>query len=239
MATDTVMILMAMIRRAKMLIEHHCHILPQIDDGSNSVEMSLEMINLMKSQGVERIVATPHFYAHREHNNIKSYLEKRQNAYDKLVQADQSSSDILLGAEVAVEHGISRLQGIDKLRIADTAYILLELPYAGFQHWYLEEINDISYEYGLTPVIAHIHRYLGYYSMADYEEVLKLDAIFQFNNEAFGNFKERKFVRNLIKDGYPYIFGSDAHNLTDRKPNWDLLKKKVKAEIIERSNSMI
>ena len=216
-----------------MLTEHHCHILPQIDDGSNSVEMSLEMIKMMRSQGVERIIATPHFYAHRERNDIKTYLAKRQTAYDKIVQADNSNSDIMLGAEVAIEHGLHSVPDIDKLRIADTNYILLELPYAGFQHWYLDEITDIAYEYKLTPVIAHIHRYLDYYSKSEYEEVLKLDAIFQINNEAFGNFKERRFVKNLIKEGYPYLFGSDAHNLTDRKPNWDLLQKKVKTNVID------
>lgn len=180
-----------------MLTEHHCHILPQIDDGSNSVEMSLKMINMMRSQGVERIIATPHFYAHREQNDIKSYLKKRQSAYDKLVQADHSNSDILLGAEVTIEHGISKLQDMDKLRIADTDYILLELPYAGFQHWYLDEITDLSYEHGFTPIIAHIHRYVDYYSKSEYEEVLKLDAIFQINNEAFGNFKEKGLLKAL------------------------------------------
>lgn len=216
-----------------MLTEHHCHILPQIDDGSNSVEMSLEMIKMMRSQGVERIIATPHFYAHRERNDIKTYLAKRQTAYDKIVQADNSNSDIMLGAEVAIEHGLHSIPDVDKLRLADTNYILLELPYAGFQRWYLDEITDISYEYGFTPIIAHIHRYLDYYSKSEYEEVLKLDAVFQINNEAFGNFKERRFVKSLIKEGYPYLFGSDAHNLSDRKPNWDLLQKKVKADVID------
>ena len=216
-----------------MLIEHHCHILPHIDDGSESVEMSLEMIKLMRSQGVERIIATPHFYAHREHKDIKAYLAKRQAAYDKIVQADNSNSDIMLGAEVAIENGLHSIPDIDKLRLADTNYILLELPYAGFQRWYLDEITDISYEYGFTPIIAHIHRYLDYYSKSEYEEVLKLDAVFQINNEAFGNFKERRFVKSLIKEGYPYLFGSDAHNLSDRKPNWDLLQKKVKADVID------
>lgn len=216
-----------------MLTEHHCHILPQIDDGSKSVEMSLEMIAMIRAQGVDRIIATPHFYAHREHSNVKAYLEKRQSAYDKIVQADSSNSDILLGAEVAIERGLHSIPDVDKLRIADTDYILLELPYAGFQHWYLEEITDIAYEYGFTPIIAHIHRYLDYYSKAEYEEVLKLDAIFQINNEAFGNFKERRFVKSLIKEGYPYLFGSDAHNLSNRKPNWDLLKKKIKTDVID------
>lgn len=220
------------LRRKKMLTEHHCHILPQMDDGSKSVEMSLKMIEMMRKQGVERIIATPHFYAHREHNDIRAYLAKRQNAYEKIVQADPNNADILLGAEVAVEHGLSKLQDVEKLRIADTNCILLELPYTSFSHWMVEEITDISYEFRLTPIIAHIHRYPDYYSKSELDEILKLDAIFQINNEAFGRFKEKKIVRNLIKEGYPYLFGSDAHNLGDRKPNWDLLKNKVKAEAI-------
>lgn len=218
--------------RKAMLTEYHCHILPQMDDGAKSVEMSAEMISMMRNQGVENIIATPHFYAHRE-ESIASYMDKRQNALGRLIEADCSCEDILLGAEIAVEHGISKLDGIEKLRLANTNFILLELPYAGFSHWYLEEINDIAYEYGLTPVLAHIHRYLDYYSKSEMQEVLKTEAILQFNNEAFGNFKERRFVKSLIKEGYPYIFGSDAHNLTSRKPNWDLLKSKVKSEIIE------
>ncbi len=116
---------------------------------------------------------------------------------------------------------------------------MLELPYADFSPWYLEEITDIAYGYGLTPIIAHIHRYLEYYSKADYEEVLKLDAVFQVNNEAFGNFKEKKFVKALIKEGYPYLFGSDAHNLSDRKPNWDLLQKKAKPEVIDGAEMIL
>ena len=117
--------------------------------------------------------------------------------------------------------------------------ILFELPYAGFSSQYIDEITNISYEYGLTPIIAHIHRYLDYYSKAEYEEVLSLDAIFQINNEAFGNFRERKFVKNLIKAGYPYLFGSDAHDDADRRPNWDLLRKKAKADVINNAEYIL
>ena len=215
-----------------MLTEHHCHILPKIDDGSKSVEMSLKMISMIKSQGVGNIIATPHFYAHRE-KSVASFLEKRNHALEKLIEADPENKNIILGAEIAVEHGISKLPDIDKLRIGDTKYILRELPYSNFASWCLEEITDTAYEYGFTPIIAHIHRYLDYYKKSELEEVLKLDAIFQINNEAFGSFREKRFVKSLINDGYPYLFGSDAHNLSDRKPNWDLLQKKAKDSIIE------
>lgn len=215
-----------------MLTDHHCHILPGIDDGSDSVDTSLQMIKTMKEQGVERIVATSHFYAHRE-KSVSSFIEKRKNAYDKLVQADPANKDILLGAEVAVEHGISRLEGIGNLRIADTKYILLEFQYTSFAPWMLEEVNDIAYEYGLTPILAHIHRYLEYYSRSEIEEVLRAEAVLQFNNEAFESFKEKRFVKSLIKEGYPYVFGSDSHNMRSRKPNWDVLQKKAKPDVID------
>lgn len=68
---------------------------------------------------------------------------------------------------------------------------------------------------------------------------MKLDAIFQINNEAFGNFKEKRFVKKLINEGYPYLFGSDAHNLSDRKPNWDLFQKKVKADVLDGAEAIL
>ena len=221
-----------------MLTDNHCHILPQIDDGSVSVDMSLQMVEMMRKQGVERIIATPHFYAHRE-ESVDAYLARRQNAYNELVKSDSSCSDILLGAEIAVEYGISSLAGIEKLRMADTDYILFELPYTLFSQWYLNEITDISYGFGLTPIIAHVHRCIDYYSKSELEELLRLDAVFQINNEAFGNHKERQFVKNLIKEGYPYLFGSDAHNLSGRRPNWDLLKKKVRADVIDNAEVIL
>ena len=221
-------------RKAKklMLTDHHCHILPNIDDGSDSVDTSLQMIKMMKEQGVKRIVSTSHFYAHRE-KSVNSFIEKRKKAFDELVKADSSNSEILLGAEVAVEHGVSKLDGIEKLCIEGTKYILLEFQYAKFSNWMLEEVNNIAYDYGLVPILAHIHRYLEYYSKSEIEEVLRTEAVFQFNNEAFESFKEKHFVKSLIKEGYPYVFGSDAHNMKSRKPNWDILQKKAKSDMID------
>lgn len=101
-----------------MLTEYHCHILPGIDDGSDSVETSLQMVEMMKAQGVERICATPHFYAHRE-KSVDDYLQKRQAAFEQ-IQGQTAVTDIHLGAEVAIEHGISELSGIEKLAIIGT-----------------------------------------------------------------------------------------------------------------------
>lgn len=220
-----------------MLTDHHCHILPGIDDGAKDADVSAEMVKMMHEQGVERIVATPHFYSHRE-KSIEIYLDNRQKALEKLMEKDPPVKDIMLGAEVAIEHGLSERKGIERLRIQGTGLILLEFPYTKFAGWMIEEIENTVCGNGLKPVIAHIHRYLRYYSKAELETVLGIDAIFQINNEAFESFSERRFVKKLIKDGYPIIFGSDSHNLDSRKPNWDVLLKKCDGDVVDEADEL-
>ena len=221
-----------------MLTDCHCHILPGIDDGSKNAEMSLNMIALQHQQGVERIIATPHFYAHRE-KSIAHYLEKRQAAYEEMIAGNPAVTDIRLGAEVAIEHGLSQIAGIEKLAFQGTKLFLFEFPYSRFDQRYIEEIYNICNDYGFIPVIAHVHRCLQYYTKAEMTKVLEIDGIFQVNNEAFGNFRERSFCKKLLKDGYPVIFGSDAHNLDSRKPNFDLLLKKAKEEWLKDAEEIL
>lgn len=215
-----------------MLIESHIHLLPGIDDGAKNAKMSLEMLEMLKAQGVGRIYATPHFYAHRE-RSVPDFLEKRAQAYQKI----GSPENVRLGAEVAVEHGISELPGIETLAFEGTHLILLEFPYTKYASWMGQEICNIAAEYHLTPVIAHIHRYLELFTKEQMEHVLQMDAVFQVNHEAFKDFRQRRFVHRLLKEEYPVVFGSDSHNLTDRKPNWDLAKKKCRIELLESSNT--
>ena len=219
-----------------MLTEYHCHILPGIDDGSDSAETSLKMVEQMKQQGVERIVATPHFYAHRE-KSVANFLAKRQAAFAS-IKDNMAIKDVHLGAEVAIEHGISELPDIEKLAVEGTRIILLEFPYRPYEKWMSEEVYNIAAEYKLKVMLAHVHRYLPYYSKDEIETILSSKAILQINNEAFTSWKEKKIAKKVMAEHTHFAFGSDAHNMTDRKPNWDILRKKVKAEDVEVSDSM-
>ena len=219
------------------MTDYHCHILPRMVDGAKDLNMSLDMIRLMMAQGVDRIVATPHFYAHRE-ESVRAFLQRRQEAYRQIEDTDCTMPYLHLGAEVAVEQGISRLPGVHQLTLADTSYILVELPYAPFAHWMLEEIDSLSQRYGLTPVLAHIHRYARFYTREQMAEVLRTEAVLQFNTEAFRSFQERRFAMSLIKRGFPYILGSDAHNMTSRRPDWDSLKRKVRPDILNHQENL-
>ncbi len=208
-----------------MCMDYHTHILPGIDDGACDSAISLAMLHMLKEQGVEHVVATPHFYAHREHS-VEHFLQKRKAAFDA-IQKD-APLPVTLGAEVALEIGISEYPDIEKLAIEGTRLILLEPSYHGFHESILEEIYNIIQEYNLRPVIAHPHRYVSLYKKAQLKKLFALDAVFQINAEAFLHYKEREIAKALIKSGKEVMFGSDCHNLDMRKPNMDVLFKKLK-----------
>lgn len=220
----------------KMLVDYHTHILPELDDGAKDLKTSLEMLEILKNQGVKQIIATPHFYAHRE-KSVEHFLEKRQRAFEKI--NSNSPLPIMLGAEIAIEHNISEIKDIEKLAIQGTKLILLELPYRKHKDWMSEEIYNISAEYGLKVILAHIHRYLEYYSKEQIQQILSTDAVFQINNEAFASLRERRFVKALIKQERSLVLGSDCHNIADRKPNWNLLKRRSKSSAMELSNGIL
>ena len=207
----------------------HSHILPGIDDGSENAKMSADMLNMLFAQGVERIAATPHFRSHRE--SVGSFCHRRENAYRELCASQSYSTieKITLGAEVALEYGVSRLEDISWLAYGFTDYILLEFPYRPFSERMLEEINSIHYDHKLTPVIAHIDRYADIFSPNDYKKIMYLDdVIFQVNNEAFSERKPRRIVDELISYDLPFVLGSDCHNTSNRAPNFDLSRKHLK-----------
>lgn len=219
-----------------MLTDYHCHVLPGIDDGAETPEISEKMLDLMRLQGVGRIVLTPHFYPHRE-SSVEDFLRKRADAFAKI--SHRTEFEFHLGAEIAIERGFSEISRIERLAIEGTNLMLLELPFSGYGRWVPDEIHNLTCGTHLVPVLAHIHRYIGIYTKSQIDEILSSDAVFQVNTEAFANFRERRFVKKLIRSGVRIVFGSDAHDLVDRKPDFDLLKRNVKAEVIERSNGIM
>ena len=108
-----------------------------------------------------------------------------------------------------------------------------------YNSWIVEEIDEIANSRRLIPIIAHVHRYMGVYSKSDLKSLMSVDAVFQINAEAFEHFSTRRFVNKLISSGRDFVFGSDAHNLDDRKPNFDLIAKRSGSENIRRSDKVL
>jgi len=229
--------------------DYHIHILPGIDDGAENAQVSMRMLQVCNLQGVERVVATPHYIPH--HESTADFLLNRQKAVEILQSvADQNTSGISIipGAEVLVERGFSEREGIEKLTVAGGGYILLELPYSPFKEWMMSEIYSIMHRHKLTPVFAHMERYLQWYSGDEMSRVLSVqEAVIQINSSALRNRKTLKFTLSLIRSNFPVIFGSDAHDTDSRPPNLDAaykifaskLSKDELAGIIDLGNKLI
>lgn len=82
-----------------MIVDFHSHILPGIDDGAKDIAMAREMLRAEEQSGVEKIVATPHFYMSEE--SVEGFLEKREEAYNSIKpEADRLGIEIFKGAEI-------------------------------------------------------------------------------------------------------------------------------------------
>lgn len=221
------------------MIDFHAHILPCMDDGSNCIEESVAMLQESRNQGVDTIVATPHFYAERD--TITHFLAKRDDRINCVKDATQGREDIpklILGAEVLFFHGMSRAEQIPLLCIEDTNILLLEMPFMQWDESILREIDCLLDKRRLQVVIAHLDRYYRFQKNPFYlEELLKRPVGIQLNAEAFDKLFKRT-VLALVKEGKVDALGSDCHNMRSRIPNLEVaaavITKKLGTQYVEQ-----
>lgn len=198
------------------MIDTHSHILPLMDDGSASVEESIEMLRLSRQQGVTLVFATPHFSAVKE--SPASFLARRQAAAAQLKPDPQTMPQLRLGAEVAYFGGMSRCQELKELCMEGTNLLLVEMPFAPWTDRMIEEVCTIRQQLGLQPVLAHIERYARGSQMGRYRDRLLEEVLFQSNAEYFLHLRTKGKALRQLRAGQIHMLGSDAHNLSSRPP---------------------
>lgn len=208
------------------VIDFHSHILPKMDDGSKSTEMSLQMLNQISQSGVDTVVATPHYYGFRE--NISDFLQRRNLSWKRLsASPDDTHPKILLGAEVAFFSGLTTLdEELDKLCIENSRILLLEMPFAQWSGMELDAVSTLCLDRKYKVILAHFERFLPLQrDMQAAESLLELPIWIQVNAERFLSFRERKSVLKLFETKKAHLLGSDCHNLDRRPPNLGQARK--------------
>ena len=222
-----------------MRIDFHTHLLPNLDDGNQSVEESLAMLDALHLQNVDLAVATPHFYSSRK--NLEDFLEQRDRAYGLLVRKD-SAPKLLLGAEVSFFRGMGKADRITELAITGTNALLIEMP---FSQWGRNEISELHQllDRGITPILAHIERYFSFQKdLTAFNEIINLPVFLQVNTEALLARKTRRFVFKLIEHDFPVLLGTDCHNMKKRRPEIgagrQILLRKYGAAYLEQIDAL-
>ncbi len=186
-----------------------------MDDGSKDIEESLELLKLLKKQGAETVIATPHFYANDE--SVQSFIERRKKSYETLKkELDEATPEIIPGAEVSYYSGISRLSQLDDLTIEGSNILMIEMPSGKWTEYILRELEELASKNVI--ILAHIERYLKEQTTDTWKRLKDSGILMQVNAGYFIGFFSRKKALNLLENGFVQLIGSDCHGLNYRSP---------------------
>jgi len=141
------------------MIDLHCHILPGLDDGAKTLEESVEMARVARSDGIKTIVGTPHLF--RGGNSVER-LNAAGEKLDELrraLEANQIEVKVLTGAEVHISHNlITEVKNNRKSMVLNgSSYMFVEFPsetiYPGVKDLFFDLMSE-----GIVPIIAHPER---------------------------------------------------------------------------------
>ena len=203
------------------MLDIHSHIIPNIDDGSKNIDMSMEMIKIAADDGIDNIIATPHYCTGCYEKNYE-YIENYVKYLNKLAKEHELNIKILPGQEVFIDN-----YTLDYLRqgiigpLNESKYMLVEFNMAEFD----ESIMDILYELriiGIEPIIAHPERYIYIVENPLFiNKFVEEQYHFQINSGSitglFGK-KVEKTAEILIQHGICSFVASDAHSNNRRVP---------------------
>ena len=201
------------------LVDFHAHCLPALDDGARNTDASRAMLGMVRDQGAVAVIATPHFYWGND--TVADFVDARQQAYDSLMLHKKELPPVLLGAEVLLREGISK-QDLRPLCIEGTNILLVELPFIRPPYWLFEELEEIAYTQRLTIMLAHLDRYLPWYSTEKLDRLMELPGVIvQINAEMLVDRRDFRVLQKWLGTPNRLVLGTDMHDPEGRAPMLD------------------
>lgn len=203
------------------MIDMHCHILPGVDDGASDLDEALEMARIAESEGITKIVCTPHFHPDFEYTMGEVLLEEVDNL-NKELRNKNVDVEVYIGNELYYSNEV--IENLDKLNfhsLNKSKYILIEFAPMNLP----KNLADVVYEIklkGYTPVLAHVERYNSVIENPNViYDCIKEGAIIQVNASSIlgKHGKEiKKTTEILLDNNMVHIVASDAHGSERRRP---------------------
>lgn len=198
------------------MFDIHTHILPNIDDGSSSLERSIEMVEDAIKQGITDLILTPHFDTYFNKCKFNVDYQREFNAFKEEILKRNLPINLYLGNEIYYTKGVMKYLINKKIfPLANTNKVLLEFSFTDERI----KINDIIEEFqkeGYQIIIAHAERY--YYS--NYKLIKNWrenGALIQVNASSFYEKKTKKLAIKLLKENLIDYIASDVHSF---RPNY-------------------
>lgn len=200
-------------------VDLHSHLIPGVDDGVQSPEEALEIIEAFSAMGYKKLITTPHimsdFYNNREADLIeihKDLCQKIKNAGLEIV--------LELGAEYYLDDTLnSRMGNPDEvfLTFGNHNYLLFETSFIN-EPFQLKEFIFKAKSRGYRPVLAHPERYQYLVNNRQlFHDLVDRQVLFQLNINSLNGYysgSSKKFAEKLIAGKQVHFIGSDCHNTT-------------------------
>lgn len=141
------------------MIDIHCHLLPAIDDGSNSPEQSAQVMKMLAGQGIRGLVLTPHVSAWEIELDPEDPLERREMAATLLRRTAPAAPELYLGFEIMLDRELpDRGFAGGDFSLAGSRYYLVEFPLQARRAHIRAGIEGVV-RHGAVPIVAHPERY--------------------------------------------------------------------------------
>lgn len=213
------------------MIDLHCHIIPQVDDGSKSIEMSLQMAKRAYECGYTGIFATSHFIE-INHETKKEVMRSKVKQLNDYLKANGINIEVYVGNEVYFTPNVTNIlkENTRILTLNDSRYMLIEFPMSGSVMNFTNIIADIV-KSGYRPIIAHPERYEFTTKNFDVlKQAIELGALLQINVTSICGYygsKAKSNVINLLKNNMVHLIGTDAHDDVKVYSKFDKAIKKI------------
>ena len=211
------------------MVDIHTHVIPNVDDGSPSLNESINMIKHEISIGVDTIYCTPH-HIYKRYEKSAEEIKSQFELLKKEVEKENLPINLYLGQEICYSHRedqIKMLKEGELLTLNNTNRVLLEFSFTREP----EDVLDVIYNFnvnGYEVIIAHVERYE--WMTIDKVKALKSEgALIQINSNSYlgmTSWKEKRITRKLLKLGLVDFVASDTHSF--RPSTLDKSYKKIK-----------
>jgi protein-tyrosine phosphatase len=202
------------------MIDLHCHILPGIDDGAQTIMESIAMAKLAVQEGITSIIATPH-HKNGSYENTKRVILQKVEELNSALLKESIPLRILPGQEPRIYGELLEdyKQGEIVTLNADGQYLFIELPSGHVPRYTEQLLYDIQMN-GLTPIIVHPERNSELIQKPDIlYQLIKKGALSQLTASSVAGYfgkSIKKFSLQLIEANLTHFIASDAHNVSNR-----------------------
>ncbi|NND78029.1 MAG: capsular biosynthesis protein [Flavobacteriales bacterium] len=193
----------------------HSHLIPAIDDGSKSIEDSVNMIIRFKKLGFKKLITTPHVMSDFYRNTAVNITEGKNNVNKELDERKINMS-LEASAEYYLDDDLERKIENKEILPIHSKYILFELPFIS-EPLNLGQAIFKMQSHGLTPILAHPERYTFWHSDKEkYQKMRDKGVLLQLNLNSLGGFYSpdvRAISEWMVDNDLVDMVGTDCHRI--------------------------